>query len=174
MCTNSWKSNLRWVSQSLFHKCRTELLKQHMLAGELYAGYCKVKMWKLVSQWHFQLSTTSDQKSALKVSPITSMRLFWEEKFIIFTSLRNSNQLCRQSTAKCVNPLVIKEVYPQWAWCWEKWGLGKFNSPNRCALWILALCKDFLCILNLSYMLPLNIHASILVHFILQVEEDFW
>jgi hypothetical protein len=38
----------------------------------------------------------------------------------------------------------------------------------------MALCQDFLCILNFSYMLPLNIYASVLEHFILQVEEDFW
>jgi len=29
---------------------------------------CRVKMWELVSQWHFQLRTNSDQKFALKVS----------------------------------------------------------------------------------------------------------
>jgi hypothetical protein len=58
-------------------------------------------------------------------------------------------------------------VYPHWGWCWEKWDMGKFNSLNRCALWILTLWQDSLYILNLSYMLPLNIYALILEHFIL-------
>ena len=93
------------------------------------------------------------------------MRLFWAEQFILFTSLRNSDQLWRQSTAKCANPLVAEEVYPHWDWCWEKLDLGKFNFRNRCALWTLALCQDSLYILNFSYMLLLNIHASILEHF---------
>jgi len=40
----------------LFQKCRRESLKQHVLAEELYVEYWKkVKMWELVSQWHFQL-----------------------------------------------------------------------------------------------------------------------
>jgi hypothetical protein len=49
----------------------------------------------------------------------------------------------------------------------KKWDLGKFNSPIRCALLIPALCQDSLCIVNFSYMLPLNIHAAVLEHFIL-------
>ena len=62
VCTNSWKLNLSWVSQSLFQKCRRESLKQHVLAEELYVGYwTEVKMWKLVSQWHFQLCANADQ-----------------------------------------------------------------------------------------------------------------
>ena len=55
----------------------------------------------------------------------------------------------------------------------KKWDLGKFNSPIRCALLILALCQDSLCIVNFSYMLPVNIHAAVLEHFILWVEEEF-
>jgi hypothetical protein len=58
------------------------------------------------------------------------MRLFWNEQFIIFNSLRNSDQLSRQFTAKRVNPLVIEEVYPRWNCYWERLDLGKFNSPN--------------------------------------------
>jgi len=35
---------------------KVQKLKQHVLAEELYVGYLKkVKMWKLVSQWYFQL-----------------------------------------------------------------------------------------------------------------------
>jgi hypothetical protein len=50
-------------------KCRRESLKQHMLVEELYVGYRKkVKMWQLVSQWHFQLHANSEQMFALKVS----------------------------------------------------------------------------------------------------------
>ena len=49
----------------------------------------------------------------------------------------------------------------------RKWDLGKFNSLNMCALGILALCQHSLCILNFSYMLLLNILASILKHFVL-------
>ena len=59
--------NLKWVSQSLFQKCRRESLKQHVLAGELYVGYWKkVNMWKLVSQWHFQLRTKHRPKVCTK------------------------------------------------------------------------------------------------------------
>ena len=47
-----------------------------------------------------------------------------------------------------MNPLVA-EVYPHCEWCWEKWDLGKFNSLNKCALRILALCQDSLYIQEL-------------------------
>ena len=48
---------------------KVQKLKQHVLAEELYVGYLKkVKMWKLVSQWYFQLRAISDQKFALQVS----------------------------------------------------------------------------------------------------------
>jgi len=39
---------------------------------------------------------------------------------------------------------------------------------------MLALFQDSLYILNFGYMLPLNINPSILEHFVLEVEEDFW
>jgi hypothetical protein len=78
----------------------------------------------------------------------------------MFTSLRNSDQLWRQSVAEYGNPLVM-EVYPHWDWCCEKWDLGIFNSQNTCAIWTLALCQYSLCFLNFSYMLHINIHSSI-------------
>jgi len=81
------------------------------------------------------------------------MRLCWEKYFIIFTSLRNSDQLWKHSTAKRANRLVTEEVYLHWVWCWEKWDLVTFNSPNRYALWILAHCQDSLYIVDFSCML---------------------
>jgi hypothetical protein len=42
----------------------------------------------------------------------------------------NSDKLWWQYTAKCENPLVTDEVYPNWEWCWEKWDLGKFNCTK--------------------------------------------
>jgi len=149
-------------------KCRRELLKQHVLLEELYIGYWnKVKMWKNIVTMAF----STPQKLSPKVCTKTVLDNFNEAvlRRIVhnFTSLRNNNQLWRQSTAKCANPLVAEEVYPHCDWCWEKWDLGKFHSLNKCVLWILALCQDSLYILNFSYMLPLNIYVSILENFVL-------
>jgi hypothetical protein len=48
------------VSQSLLQRCVRGLLKQHVLAEELYVEYWnKAKMWKVASQWHFQLLANS-------------------------------------------------------------------------------------------------------------------
>ena len=50
-------------------KVQKRVVEATLLAEELYVWYWKkVKMWKLVSQWHFKIRANSDQKFALKVS----------------------------------------------------------------------------------------------------------
>jgi hypothetical protein len=65
-----------------------------VLAEELYEGYWKkVKMWKLVSQWHFQLRENSEQRFCTKCILDNFDEAVLSRRFTNFYIIEKSNKL---------------------------------------------------------------------------------
>jgi hypothetical protein len=64
MCISSWNLNLRWLSQFVLQKFRRVM--EAICASRSMLWRIVKEMWKVVSQWHFQLHVNWEQKCAIK------------------------------------------------------------------------------------------------------------
>ena len=64
MCINPWSLNLRWLSQFLLQK-RRRVVEAVCASRSMLCRIVK-EVWKVVSEWHFQLHINWDQKYAIK------------------------------------------------------------------------------------------------------------